>query len=250
MFDQSTIADGVSSWTGLGVKLPKDLEKAIELFEALKYTEVGFYNAFDLDKVTPANAAAKIQEFAEFRALAWSEHSLSPLEEAKRHAVDLAARRVNAFARQAIPGVIEQLTPQFDKHVAAYTDAVSKLPEDVTAETLVAGGAAAVKAYGDAKGHAGYLGQIDSWVANTGYVVGVVPKLMEVVLRILQPVHVGQLAKLDEARLNQDRILLAINPVWYTAVREGVPFRIQTLRDATKLRTDLETLRSAATWKR
>jgi hypothetical protein len=42
---------------------------------------------------------------------------------------------------QAIADIIRQLTPEFDKHVEAYIEAVAKLPEDITAETLVFAGA-------------------------------------------------------------------------------------------------------------
>jgi len=69
MFNFSDLADSVSRWTSLGVALPKPLAEAIDVFETLRYTEVGYHPAFSVEDVTPANAEAKIRELAEEFAL-------------------------------------------------------------------------------------------------------------------------------------------------------------------------------------
>src|SRR3954447_20529745 len=114
MIDTRAVADSVSRWTGMGVKLPKELTKAIEVYEAIRWTEVGHAPVFDLAAVTPDNAEAKIREFADQLAMSVpvTEHrgvSVSVLEAAKRWAVNDAATAVYRLAGCAVPGVIEQL---------------------------------------------------------------------------------------------------------------------------------------------
>jgi hypothetical protein len=242
--ESTNIADNVSGWTGLGVKLPDELNKAIELFESVRYAEVGRQPVFDVESLTQENAEDKIREFAE--QLALSEvpgGGLSVLDRAKKQVVESAARQVISLARHAIPDVIDQLTPTFDKHVEAYIEAVGKLPETLTANALVAAGADAVTAFADAQREAGFLHRIDAWVVQTGYVTGVLSKQMEVTCRILRPNSVIQLTKLDAAHHTQaDQTLTAVDPVFYTAARLGVEFGIQTLREAAKLRSALQSV--------
>lgn len=166
---------------------------------------------------------------------------LSVLGKAKNQAVDAAARRVNVLARAAIPDVIEQSTPEFNRHADAYAEAVSKLPEVLTAETLVSAGAEAVAAYGEAQREAQHLSKFSGWVFETGNLSGVTQKESEVVLRILRPTTAMELVKLDEAAYKQvNPSLAAINPVFFTAVRIGVEFGINTLGEAAGIRSRLE----------
>jgi hypothetical protein len=224
------------------VKLPRELADAIQLFETLRYTEVGRPVAFNIEDVTPKNAEDKIREFAEELAVSEAPGGgLSVLERAKNVAVEAAARRVRGLASAAVPNVIEQATPAFNKHVETYTEAVAKLPETVTAETLLSAGPEAVEAYQIAKREAHYLNMVSSWVAGTGVISGVLAKHMEVVLRILRPESSLELTKLDAARaMPADPALIALEPVFYAAARLGVEFRIHSLRQAKDLRKSLE----------
>jgi hypothetical protein len=141
MSDTTEIAEQVAGWTGLGVKLPEELADAITVFEALKYTEVG-HAPVAIDTVTPKNAEDKIRELAD--QLVLSEvpgGGLSILQKARKQALEAAARVAQSMGVHAIADIIRQLTPEFDKHVEAYIEAVAKLPEDITAETLVSAGA-------------------------------------------------------------------------------------------------------------
>lgn len=244
MYDSTSIANNVSRWTGLGVRLPAELAEAITVFEALIYTEVGHQPVFDIAEVTATNAEDKLREFAEQLVLAdVPGGGLSVLGKAKNVAVDAAARRVNALARVAVPEVIEQLTPEFNRHADAYTEAVSKLPEVLTAETLVAAGPDAVAAYGQAQQESQHLNGFSSWVFEASYLSGVIPKDAEVVLRILRPSTAMELVKLDEARYKQaDSTLAALNPVFVTASRLGVEFGINQLQEAAQLRNDLSNI--------
>lgn len=235
MYDPRAIAIGVSRWTGLGVELPKELAGAIETFEALLYTEVEYPLTFDEAGVTAANAESKIRELAEELTIQ------QVIAEAKTKAVNEVARRVIRLARAAVPDVIEQLTPEFNERAEAYQAAVSKLPEELTAETLVAAGADAVTAYGQAQQEAHYLNGISSWVAGTGPLG--FGNVMYPVLRILRPTSPMELIKLEEAHQQPANPTLApVNPVLYRAARMGVEFGINTLTECAEISQRLETL--------
>src|SRR5690606_30168833 len=126
-----TSAEAVTRWPSLGVKLPKNLTDAIEVYETLLWIETGHVPVFDLSKVTPKNAEAKLREFASELASTLPTVPTpggapqSVLDTAKRVAVDHAARAVSSAAVEAVPEIIEALTPEFEKHAAAYADAVS-----------------------------------------------------------------------------------------------------------------------------
>lgn len=236
-------ADAVSRWTGLGVKLPADLKKAVAVFEAVRYVEVDYPVDFDLADITAANAEAKVAEFAGrlVPALKTGDHlSRTPLQEAKGRMLAAAAGDVVRNASAAVPGVIEQLTPEFDKHAAAYVAAVDLLPETIDSDSLLKAGATAVQAYAAAQAEAEYLNRVSSWVAGTRDLPGHGGEV-EVVLRVLRPASPKQLAALDAAhhRTNAGPTLHVLDPVFYTAAREGVEFGINTLREAANIRQSL-----------
>jgi len=143
MYDSISTAHAVSSWNSLGVKLPKELSTAIDKFEAIRWIETGHTVQFDLADITAANAEEKLVEFANrlVPALKTGDHlSRTPLEEAKRRMLDATAREVLGKATAAVPVVIEQLTPEFDTHAAAYTAAIGDLPEKVDSGSLLQAG--------------------------------------------------------------------------------------------------------------
>jgi hypothetical protein len=151
--------------------------------------------------------------------------------------LDAAAREVLSKATAAVPVVIEQLTPEFDKHAAAYTAAVADLPDTVDSNSLVQAGAAAVTAYGTAQTEATWLNQVSSWVAATRGLPGFAGLDVEVALR---PADALQLAKLDAAQHKTvDQTVSALNKVFYTAAREGIEFGINTLRECAEIRRSL-----------
>lgn len=243
MYDFISTADAVSRWTGLGVTLPKKLSTAIEVFEAIRWVEVAHPVEFDLADITAANAEEKIAEFASrlLPSLKTGDHpGRTPLEEAKRQMLTQAARAIVREASSAVPAVIEQLQPKFNKHAAAYVAAVDSLPDTVDSESLLRAGVTAVQAYAVAKDEAAWLAGVSSWVAGTRDLPGHGGDV-DVALRILRPGDALQLAKLETAqhRTNVDPTLYALNPVFYTAAREGIAFGINTLRECAEIRQSL-----------
>ncbi|OBI54721.1 hypothetical protein A5667_24910 [Mycolicibacterium fortuitum] len=243
MYDIISTADAVSRWNGLGVKLPKELSTAVEVFEAIRWVEVGHAVEFDLANITAANAEARVVEFAGrlVPALKSGDHlNRTPLEEAKCRMLDAAARAVLSKATAAVPVVIEQLQPEFDKHAAAYVAAVDLLPETIDSDSLVQAGAAAVTAYATAQVEAAWLNRVSSWVAGTRGLPGFAGLDVDVPLRILRPADALQLAKLDAAQhKTANQTLGALNTVFYTAAREGIEFGINTLRECADIRQEL-----------
>lgn len=243
MYDSISTADAVSRWNGMGVKLPKELSTAVETFEAIRWIETGHAVQFDLADITAANAEEKLVDFANrlVPALKVGDHfSRTPLEEAKHRMLDAAAHDVLGKASAAVPGVIEQLTPDFDTHAAAYVSAVGNLPEKIDDHSLLQAGPTVVQAYHTAKAEAVYLGKVSSWVAGTRDLPGFAGSDVDVALRILRPADAMQLAKLDAVlHANVGQTLGALNKVFYTAAREGIQFGINTLRDCAELRQSL-----------
>ncbi|MGE2717575.1 hypothetical protein ACQI4L_26230 [Mycolicibacterium litorale] len=239
------IAKQVTRWTNLGIDLPEDLITALDRFEALQFVEVGHRPVFDLESVTAENAEEKVREFAEVLA----NHipmrlqdgvSATVLESSKSWALNEAALAVKRTAAQSIPQIIEDIEPRFEEHAEAYAEAALKLPETITSDTLVKAGPETLAAYGVAKAEAAYIGGISSWVNQTAEVTGV--RSTGGFLNVLAPDDAVQLAKLDQVSLstNTDRTFAEVVPVYFTAVRLGVPFRIKTPREASALRKELE----------
>lgn len=236
-------ADAVSRWTGLGVKLPEELSAAVEVFEAIRWVEVGHAVEFDLTDVTAANAEEKITAFASRLVPALKtggDLNRTPLEEAKSRMLTHAAREVVGKASAAVPVVIEQLQPEFAQHAAAYVAAVDLLPETIDSDSLVQAGVAAVTAYATAQTEATWLNTVSAWIAGTRDLPAHGGLGVEVVLRILRPTDAVQLAKLDAAQHKTvNQTLGVLDKVFYTAAREGIAFGINTLREAADLRSSL-----------
>lgn len=99
-----------------------------------------------------------------------------------------------------------------------------------------------MQAYMTAQTEAAWLNQVSSWVAGTRGLPGFAGLDVAVALRILRPADVLQLAKLDAAqcKYNVDPTLQSLNPVFYTAAREGIEFGINSLRECAEIRQSLE----------
>lgn len=238
-------AEQVSRWSGsLGVEIPEDLSKAIEIFELVLWTEVGHLPQIDLSKVTAKNAETLIRDHASRLALldkpgdGWGE-----LTQAKQAYLDAAARAVAQLASGAVDGVIEQMTRGFDEAAFAYVAAVDLLPEELSSETLVKAGATAVGAYGQAQEAAAKLATVHEWASSLRDLPGHHADVERAGLYIIRPANVSQLIELDKASdAKANEIESAIGgPVLLLAAREGYEFSLRTPREAAQLRASLST---------
>ncbi|EIC67164.1 hypothetical protein [Mycobacteroides abscessus] len=251
MFDTTEVATQISNWTSLNVKLPKQLTDALDKFELIRWTEAGYQPTLDISTITAENVEDKLRAYAQEIAVGdLNPGALSPLQDAKARAMRISAHAVNNAARAAVPDIIKQLTPEFDKHAKAFVDAATKLPvksayfggrevETLTSDDLVKGGPDAVGTYEKALEAAKYLHRVHTWVAYTSQLLGLV-KDLDPVLLILRPESKLHLVKLDAAtQANHSDIVRTLDPVLFTAARLGVPFGINTIREAADIRNGL-----------
>lgn len=248
LFDQITIADNVSRWTDLGVKLPKELAKAIETFKAIRYAEVAHPPVFDLAGVTPANVEAKIREYADQLLPTLGLVSrvgavdLSPLDVAKQDALRLATRDVLVKAGAAAPDIIEQLAPEFDRAASEFTEAVRALPDDLSDTAIVQAGPAVLAEYQRAAQAQGVLDRFDHWLASLRELPGSGAGPVDPITRILRPANPDQLSRLENAHSARYGKL---RPLYVVAVREEIQFAMNTPREAARIRADI-TVRAEA----
>lgn len=242
------IAAQVSNWTSLGVKLPEALTDALAKFELIRWTEVGYQPVLDVSAITAENVEAKLREFAQEIVVGdLNPGAFSPLQEAKARAMRISARVVNNAASAAVPDIIKQLAPEFDKHAKEFAEAVAKLPvktaytngravETFTSDDLVSGGPDAVLVYQDALEAVKSLHRASAWVASTNQLPGHTGDA-DPVLRILRPEDKLHLVTLDAAaQVRHSDIVRTLDPVLFTAARLGVPFGINTIREAASIR--------------
>jgi hypothetical protein len=239
------LADSVSRWPGsLGVTLPDELTEALALFETVRYVEVSYRPVFNLDGLkTPAQAEKAIRQYASELSLTTGEGELSVLERAKADVIDQAARQVVGYGRHAVPSIIEQLADRYEETVTEFREAVSVLPEDLSAERLVQGGGAAVDAYQRAVAASQRLGSFDAVVIETARLSQTILRDAEVVCRLLRPRDRGELARLDDATRSQKPELREIGAVWYTAARLGTPWGLGSYAQAVSTRKAIESVR-------
>ncbi|RIR96185.1 hypothetical protein [Mycobacteroides abscessus] len=230
-------ADAITGWTGLGIKLSPELEKAIELHEAIRWTEVGHGFNIDIAKLTPADVEATIHDLAQHIVFAEAVGRLSPRAQAKAQLLDKAARQVVVLGREFAPEARDQLAVEFDKHARAYVDAVQKLPEELTSESLVSAGPDAVSAYSEAQAEVEHLRQVSGWVSDIRRIPGLGAGEDTRVLNVLRPSDIGQLNLLDASLYAKvDPVLDRIDRVFVTAAREGIEFGINLPNEIRDLR--------------
>ncbi|SIM00775.1 Uncharacterised protein [Mycobacteroides abscessus subsp. abscessus] len=233
-------ADAITGWTGLGIKLSPELEKAIELHEAIRWTEVGHAFNIDIAKLTPADVEATIHDLAQHIVTAEAVGQNSPLLAAKLRLLKSAAAQVIQLARQFAPEARDQLAVEFDKHAQAYTEAVRKLPEELTSESLIAAGPDAVSAYSVAQAEVEHLRQVSRWVSDVRVIPGLSAGADTRVLNVLRPSDIEQLHRLDTAlRAEVDPALGRIDPVFAAAAREGIEFGINLPAESHRIRSEL-----------
>lgn len=223
MFDIITTADAVTRWTALGVKLPKPLASAVEVFEAIRYVEVEYPVVFNLEGVTAANAEVKIREFANqllptIGVAPTGGAPRSALAEAKRQALHVAAREVISEARIAVPEVIEQLVPAFAKAATEFAGAVEALPDDLSDSAIVQAGPAVLTEYHRAMEAQAAIAKYDGWLASLSQLPGL-----------------GYQADPDARVLsrrpkNTSGSFGQLNPNYVAAVREDIAFVLTTAR--------------------
>lgn len=245
MWNATELAGSVANWTGIA-RVPEDLTKAIDLYEAILYTEVGYTPVVKLEDVNKDNIEQVIWDHARALSLASTPIGVlgpqghGPLERSKAEVLDVAAREVIHQGRLAVPAIIEKLTPAFDKSAEAYVAAVTSLPKDITADALVKAGTKAIEAYEVALREMKYLNIISGWVASAGRLNGYTKETYPAV-RILRPATLMELIKLENAQStwSQSEVLRSLDPALVTAAQLGVEFKINTIKECADMTSAL-----------
>ncbi|MGW6424015.1 hypothetical protein ACWF82_15165 [Nocardia sp. NPDC055053] len=250
MFDTTYTAIKISSWNDLGVKLPKELAKSIGVFDAIRSVTINDTPKLDIESITPENAESVIRQYADTLAVSLPMSSrpgqagLSALESSKVVALETAARNVLWHGDDAVPGIIEQLTPEFEKRVAAYTEAVQKLPEEITMESIASAGPDTLAVWQEARTQARELDWINNWLSSL-LALPSFRKHNEFLryLRLAVPANRTEfhaLKEAAEAASRTDSYRAEINPIYLATVRNGIEWGINTPESADAIVSDIQ----------
>lgn len=232
--DPVYVAGTIANWADLpGVKLSKELTEKLDRLSALQSAE-SYVPVPSMDKLTTDNADELVAAYAQELA------TQGQFADAKMRLRTVLVSQVLDAARAEIPKAIEQMTPTFDAAVETYVGAVTKLPEELSSDALVAAGPEALAAYHEAAGAAAMLATVDSWVASLHNLCG--GGVPDKSVRVLAPRDHRELGKLDAARKSarHDGTANLLVPVFLAAARLEVPFEIHTPGEAQAVRAGIE----------
>ncbi len=232
MFDVHLTASNIAhDWPAIVGQLPKSLDAAIDALDATHVIEEP-YAGFDPAKVTAENAAETVTKLAVDLVAA------SEFGEARSRVAAALAGRILRTAGAVVPEVIESLRPQFDAAVAEFSEAVSTLPEEISDEILVAAGPAVLSEYHRALEAQAVIGRIDGFLSSLHELPAYGGHQREQTLRVLNPVTREQWQALVSAATGGASGPL--DPLYVTAVREGIDFEMHTPAEAAAIRADIE----------
>lgn len=218
-----------SQWPLLIGQLPKELTEAITSYESVAYVEPPV-PVFDTSAADPAKAIAS---------LAADLASADAFGQAKLIASNTLARAVVRAAAQAVPGILDTVEDDFAAAVDEYERCVAVLPEGVTADILVNSDPSVLEAYQGAAAAAADLYRFDAWLSSLSELPAYAGHGNETGIRITAPSTRTELAKLlNASALSEAEAKL--NPLWLTAAREGIPFRLVTPDEAAGVRAEIE----------
>jgi hypothetical protein len=221
----------LTSWSDLlGDHLPISLKDAADALEASQWAQPP-HAGFEPAKATPQNIEDKIIELAGVVA---AEEAFT---EARNRATNALGHWVLNTAVEVLPQALEVIEPRFEAAAAAFSEALSLLPDNPTSDALVNSGPAAVEAFQRAKSAELDLDAVDRWVASLSGLFGGRP---EPVLRCLTPTTREGLQALLQAH---DRKSGALKPLWVAgATTPDVSWTINPPDKAREIRSVLDSL--------
>lgn len=224
----------IGRWsTDLGLTLPKSLTHKLAMHD-----EVGYLPepdlSIDLKSLTTKNLEATVDS------LAGDMSAAAKRKEAVRRVRDEFTRSIIREASDAVPDMIEQLRPTFERAAAEYAEAVSQLPSDLTSDSLVQAGPDTLSAFQTAQAQKAIIAAVDTWVAA----LTALPKYVgspEPLLRVLKPTTRGELSKLQRAHsASKNALETQIGPWYFVAAKEGIAFAINTPQESSAIRAEIE----------
>ena len=225
-FDQSFVAKTIAAdWPRMVGDLPKPLTDAIAVYEEAQWIE-------EPHPVVPTNLTAK--NVGQAMADATQAFILRDRWfEGRNLVLDSLARNVLALAADAVPALIEKLTPEFDAAVAEYQAAVGLLPDDHSPAALIHAGGGAVDAYHRATEAEANLTRFQAWL-NTLYGVPGHGYRREAVLLLLRPTTRAELQALLDSTGRGD-----LNATYLKAVELGIEWGLNTPAEAVAIAEEI-----------
>jgi hypothetical protein len=234
MFEPDYIARRLlEEWQLTLGQLPQPLRDIGAIFEECEYSMPPATN-FDPNTATIENISAKVEGIA--LALAVEERHSAAVRKART----ALAQRVIQAAAAAVPGIIENLQPDFDSAVSRYLEAVEKLPERFTADDLLSTPEIAAAHAGAVTG-ARDIHRIDGFLSTTSDLPGHSSFEKHSVLRVVAATTRDELQQLLDARSKkispaEEKIV----PMYRVAADLGLQWRMATAAEADNLRREIE----------
>jgi hypothetical protein len=250
MSDRLDTVSNISRWTGIGVKLPKPLAGKLAVFDSVRYVETGHQVDVDTSTITTANADQAVAELAARLVPATADQGKrSPLDTAKLTILNQLAVEIIRAASDAVPEIIDQLRPTFERAVSVFTESVGKLPDELTSEALVAAGPDVLTEYHAAREAAATIHSIDGWIASLADLAAYSGYEPDRILRVLAPSTRAELVKVSAADRDAEPLVRELGESYLTAVELGVEFKMNTPQESAELREELESQPVASTMK-
>jgi hypothetical protein len=243
MFDRIATVTAVTDWPALGVKLPKPLADKLAVFDAVRYVETAHAVTVDTSAITTTNAEDAVAELAARMLPAQAEPGqCSALDQAKDGILHRLGFEILSAAAEALPEVIDQLRPGFERAVSSFVEAVKNLPEKLTSEALVAAGPSVLSEYQTAREAAQFIATMDSWLAGLNQLPIFAGLAASPALRVLSPSSRGELSKLITAHNSHkaDAVEIELGTMYVAAVREGIEWSLNTPVDSAQIRERIE----------
>jgi hypothetical protein len=247
MFNPTLTARDITDWGAL-ITLPKPLADAVAVYEESDYAMPPVAK-FDTTGLTRETVAAAVEDYARTRAAA------AVFEEAKQAARDQLATALIHTAADAVPDLLDQFRPEFDKATNSYVEAVEKLPARFTGDDIAAEPEGVQAAYRAAVEAAATIRKVDSWLGSLGDLPRHGSYNPDRECRVLAPKDRAELTALMTATTNptlstsEERL----HGLYLVAARSGVAFEMHTPAEATAIRAAIDATpiiqqRKFATW--
>lgn len=232
--DALTAAKRISDWSAMIGEIPKPVRDTIAVFDEIAFAEPP-QPYFDADGCTPANATERVEALAMNLAVA-ARHT-----EAVNIARQTLAAQVLQAAGKAVPEILQRLQPAFDAAVQAYTAAVESIPEGATAEQLLDASPEVQSAYATAQAAAAEIRKVELFLDSTSDLPGYATYDHHSVLRVIEATNREQLAALLGAD-TKSPAEQKLNPLYLTAARLGLTFRMATANEAAALKKEIDAM--------
>jgi hypothetical protein len=224
----------MSDWGSLIGEVPKAVRDVQAVFDEIPFAEPP-QAYFDAEGCTPANAAERVE------ALALSLTVAAKHAEAVNIARQTLAVQVLQAAGKAVPEILERLRGPFDAAVEAYTTAVVLIPEGATAEQLLDASPEVRSAYASAQAAAAEIRKVELFLDSTSDLPGYATYDHHSVLRVIAATTREELAALLGAA-TKSAAEQKLNPLYLTAARLGLTFRMATANEAAALKAEIDAM--------